>query len=289
MSFLGSLIDLLRRLIQLLTSIFNGPKTSSPGDEDLWRQLYINYAIVIPEPCTREQAMAFYSTLDGFQQLIDNLKATEDMDAYESWFESLNLWMQTNWAQFIDDSRDGTVFLMFGLGALIHHFALERLTGQVEQIPAYGVLDQARSMAEIDLTAMKNNRAPDIALEINRAVEDLPLCCGERATQFHKTIDGIQLMAKAMLQTDWGPSLKEWLQSFHAWRQEAWGTFYERPCGVVLLRMYEMESKIYLAALMHVSGIEQADQASGFSKAIEEWWSAAIKDKTRLMDTATRS
>ena len=281
-------MSLLDRIRQLLQTLAFGSGNLPQGDVDIQRKLFINYAVVDPKLCTSQEASAFYGSLDGFQQLIDDLKKIEDIEDYETWFASLNEWTRTNWAQFIDDPCDGMAFLIYGLNALIRHFAIEALTGRVEQIPAYSVLDVAQSMAETDFAAIKNNEAPEITLEINRVVADLPLCSEARATQFHRTIDGFQAMTKAMLETDWGPSLKEWLQSFHGWRREAWGTFYERPCGVTLSRMYELESKIYLAALMHVSGIEQADQVSGLSKATEEWWNAAIKDKTTLLDANIR-
>jgi len=281
-------MSILDRIRQLLQTPAIGSSNLPQGEVDIQRRLYINYAIVDPKLCTSQQASAFYGTLDDIQQFLDDLKKIENMEDYESWFASLNVWTRTNWAQFVDDPCDGIAFLIYGLHALIRHFAIEALTGRVERIPAYSVLDVAQSMAETDSAAIKNNEDPETALEINRVVADLPLCSEERATQFHKTIDGFQAMTEAMLETDWGPSLKEWLQYFHAWRREAWGTFYERPCGVTLSRMYELESKIYLAALMHVTGIEQADQVSGLSKATEEWWNAAIKDKTTLMDASNR-
>ena len=290
MGILERLMDLLRQLMQLLKSATGRESEDlSPHEVAVERRLYINSVVVDPHLCSREQATAFYATLDGFQQLSEELKKIVNMEDYESWFVSYNDWVETNWAQLIEDPSDGTAFLLSGLRALITHFALEALTGRTEHIPAYGALELAQSMANIDLPRMKNSRDPDIALGINRLVAGLPLCSQERTTQFHKTIDGFQAMTQALLETDWGPSLKEWLQSFHAWRNEAWGTFYEQPCGATLMRIHELESKIYLAAIMHVTGVEQADQASGLSKAIEEWWKAAIKDKTTIMNARKHS
>ena len=128
------------------------------------------------------------------------------------------------------------------------------MVGVVGEIPADRTVKELRSIAEADLATLESSDDPNVELAINRFAADIPRCKHHRAFKYYETRPDYEEVTDALLRVQTGEELAEWLLTFHKWREQAWGRFYRRPCGVILGDMYYVESRTYLAALMHIIG-----------------------------------
>ena len=240
--------------------------------------LGINYTIDDPRPCTREQAAKMYETLDGFQRQLKGLDLVTDLDSLADWFAEHNAWVEENWVWSYSDSCDGNAYLVRALNAHGRYRVLERMfavfTGfGIDAMfisPRANALDEARALAAVDLAAMEEYKDSDIELALNSAVNDLPRCTAERAIQFYETIAGFEGNVAKLLEVDSWDTLFRWAFDFHLWRTAAWEEFYEQPCGVTVMHIYDVESTTYLAALMQGAGLEN-EAAEQMTELIQEW------------------
>ena len=219
-------LQLLRPLVQLLTALHRAYESWSEGRalDDL--TLQINETVDEVRLCTREQAAAFYGSLEGYDALFEGLADAKDLDELGEWFADYNGWRDEAWARFTGDAPTGITIMMQALDAHMRHRILARILGEVGVIPADRTVSQLRAMAETDLAALK----------------------------YYETRPGFEGVTDALLKVESWDELREWLLAFHNWREKAWGRFYRRPCGVTLGDMYYVESRTYLAALMHLIG-----------------------------------
>lgn len=238
--------------------------------------LGINFMIDAPVLCTREQATAVYETLEDFQRQINDLELVNDLDELADWFAVHNAWVEAHWAWAADDSCDGVDYLLRALHAQVRYRIMERMLAKqtgisLDQLfvdPRADAMDVAHEMAEIDLQAMEESTEADVALKLNGAVADVPRCSAERALQFYATIDGFEENVEKLLEVDSWQDWNSWAFNFHLWRIDAWGDFYEQPCGVTLMHTYNIEAQTYLAGLMIMVDIDPSDQLSDL---IQQW------------------
>ena len=259
MWILEGLMGLLRQLLQLLKSALgrSGPGARAAADGE--QKLHINSSVDELVLCTRAQATAFYASLDGFFALLDSLGQVDDLDALGYWFAESNGWKEANWSH--DPARIGTgiSIMIQALNAHTHHSVIEQFVGTMAEIPADQAVAGLRKMAAVDQAAMELNDSPDVELELNRIATKMPRCDEDRALEYYATRAGYEQVTDPLRRVDSWQSLREWLATFHEWRQEAWADFYAQPCGVILGDLYYLESRTYLYALMHTVG-EDVDQ-----------------------------
>ena len=254
MSILKGLVDLLRQLAQMLKSAPSGSEAAPQSAADSGRKLLINSHVDDLVLCTREQATAFYASLDGYFDLRARLNDVDDLDALGDWFAEFNGWRDAHWGQQSAKVGTGITLMIQALNAHMYHSVIEQFVGEVAEIPVDKAVADLRKMAVVDEAAMELNDSPNVELEINRMARQIPRCGEERALEYYGTRSGYEQATGTLLKVDSWPSLREWLVKFHEWRQEAWGDYYARPCGDILGDMYYVESRTYLYAFMHNVG-----------------------------------
>ena len=259
MLILERLMDLLRRLIQLLKSAVGGseraPEAVAGGD----KKLLINSTVDDLVLCTREQATAFYASLEGYFALHDRLMQVGDLDELGDWFADYNDWKGAHWTEDAATVGTGISLMIQALNAHMYHSIIEQFVGDVLEIPADKAVADLSKMAVVDQAAMALNDSPDVELELNRIVSQIPRCDEDRALEYYGTRAGYEMATDPLRKVDSWPTLREWLLTFHQWRQETWGEFYARSCGDILGDMFYVESRTYLYAFMHTVG-EDVDQ-----------------------------
>ncbi|MCY4062919.1 MAG: hypothetical protein OXG53_11175 [Chloroflexi bacterium] len=254
MWILEGLMSLLRQLLQLLKSALGRSDPGARAAADSDRKLLINSSVDELILCTREQATAFYASLDGYFALHESLAQVDDLDELGDWFEESNSWKEANWSHYPAKIGTGISIMIQALNAQMHHSVIEQFVGEVAEIPADQAVADLRKMAVVDQAAMELNDSPDIELELNRIARQMPRCGEDRALEYYATRAGYEQVTDPLRRVDsWG-SLREWLVTFHEWRQEAWADFYAQPCGVILGDLYYLESRTYLYAFMHTVG-----------------------------------
>ena len=177
-----------------------------------------------------------------------------DLDELGDWYADYNGWRDEAWAPLRGEVCTGVSIMMQALDAHMRHRVLAHMVGVVGEIRADQTVRALRAMAESDLEAMEAGDIPNHDLAINRFAADIPRCKYQRALDYYETRPGYEQITDELLRVNTGEGLAEWLVAFHKWREEAWGRFYRRPCGVTLGDMYYVESRTYLAALMHIIG-----------------------------------
>lgn len=247
-------MELLRSLLQILTAVHRAYESWAQGRalDDL--KLQINANVDDRRKCTRAQAAAFYASLEGVDELLAALAATEDFDELGDWYADYNGWRHEAWASIGGDVGTGISIMMQALDAHMRHHILAHAAGVMVEIPADITVSELRAMAEKDLAALESSDDPNVELAINRFAADIPRCKYHRALAYYETRSGYEEITDALLLVKTGAELTAWLVAFHQWREKAWGRFYRRPCGVTLGDMYYVESRTYLAALMHYVG-----------------------------------
>ena len=254
MRILERLMYLLRQLAQFLKSVFSGSDATPQTVADSDRKLLINSSVDDLVLCTREQALAFYASLDGYFALHASLSEVEDLDELGDWFAEYNGWRDAHWGQQSANIGTGISLMIQALKAHIYHSVIEQFVGEAAEIPADKAVADLRKMAVADEAAMELNDSPNVELEINRIAMQIPRCGEERALEYYGTRPGYEQVTDALLRVDsWG-ALREWLATFHEWRYEAWGDYYARPCGGILGDMYYVEARTYLYAFMRAVG-----------------------------------
>ena len=274
---------LVRVWILILTLAVFGFITVAQDDANNDQALFINYVIDHPTLCTREQAISFFELLDEFEQHLNDLALVRDMYTLGSWLDEHNAWVNEYWSQFNDDACDGTGYQLRALQSWARYMMLEQmfdvLTGfSIDDLLVNPPRDKwvaARALADGDLAAMERSEDPNIQLELNRVPSDFARCGTEQTLEFYATIDGFEKNADQLLELDSWESLKSWAFNFHLWRKEAWGTFFERPCGSTLALINYVDSKIYLAGMTQVAGGDPSDL---LAKTIENWRIVAVED-----------
>lgn len=254
MSILEHLMNLLRRLIQVLKSAIGRSEPAPEAAAGGPKKLLINSSVDDLKLCTREQATAFYASLDGYFALHDSLTQVADLDELGDWFEEYNNWKGANWSQASENIGTGISMMIQALNAHMYHSVIEQFVGEVAEIPVDKAVADLRKMAVVDQAAMELNDGPDVALELNRIVSQIPRCDEDCALEYYGTRDGYELAAGALLRVESWQALREGLIAFHAWRNKAWGDYYKSPCGRILGDMYYVESRTYLYAFMHTVG-----------------------------------
>ncbi len=224
------------------------------GQEDVKddQKLIINNMLDDPILCTRDQATTFYASLDGFQQLLNNITLVKNTDTLLFWLNIHEQWFDETWAPSLTEGCHGAKMLINALEAVASHNLLEHMIGDVGEIPAQEMMRDVWVMATADLEAIERNQYPETEMQINLIITNLPYCSNNQAIEFYETIDGYeQEMNKLALVDDWR-SLGVWVGMLHKWRQEAWASFYDQPCGIRLVWMFWMEWLTYINALVRV-------------------------------------
>lgn len=247
-------LQILRRLLQVLTAIHRAYESWARERELDKLKLQINETVDELKMSTREQAQALYASLEGCDELLDSLGDVTDMDELGDWFADYNDWREATWAPISGVLGAGVSIMRQALEAHVLHRVLGRVAGVSGEIAADWTVSQLRAMAETDLEALQSGDSPIRELAINRFAAAFPRCKYQRALAYYETRPGYEQITDALLRVNTREELADWLLSFHEWREEAWGQFYEQPCGVTLGDMYYVESRTYLAALMHING-----------------------------------
>lgn len=251
--------------------------------------LFINYAIDEPTVCSVDQASAFYQTLDGFQQFLDDIGLMDNLeDLSNDWLEEYYEWILENWKPFMDVQCGGTQQLMVMLRAKLKYKLVEEGFGEISEIPADEAMAVARNLAEMDLQVIESSDGSDMALELNRMVADLPRCSAEQALEFYGAIDEYTQMTKDLRPTgalgdidadELESALFNWLAEFDSWRQEAWSAYYERPCGATQVLLYHLEARTYLAVMLRGAGL---DTSPMLTELIQQWRSVEDYDRSLI-------
>ncbi|MCY4536782.1 MAG: hypothetical protein OXE52_00985 [Chloroflexi bacterium] len=235
-----------------LTLAVVGLSVVAQEDAEDDQKLIINNIVDNPILCTHDQATTFYESLDGFQQSLNNIALVKNTDTLQFWLNIHKQWFDETWALLLAEGCHGAKMLIYALRAVASHNLLEHMIGDVGEIPAQDVMRDVRDMAVADLEAIKRTQYPESELQINLIITNLPYCSNNQAIAFYKTIDGyLQEMNKLILVDDWR-SLRVWVGMLHAWRQEAWTSFYDQPCGIRLAYMFWIERLTYINALVSV-------------------------------------
>ena len=276
MAFLRRIFESLRQMIHLLKSRASRSR-EWPGNINVQRKLSINSPIADPRPCTREQATRLYRTLSGFQQQMAALSAVKDLEQLEAWFSGYNNWTDANWGPVYANLCDGTALFARALRAVSTWRVLSTVTNISGQIPAEATMEILSNLSAAEPGVMDQGTSPYVWLLVNRITREMPLCNESRTEAFYGTADQYEKQARALMDVDSYESLQDWVFAFHEWREDAWGVYYDNPCGQVLEKIYYLESRIYLAASMQYN-----EYASGAAKvltnAINEWRSQAAQD-----------
>jgi len=254
MWILEGLMSLLRQLLQLLKSALGRSDPGARAAANSDRKLLINSSVDELRLCTREQATAFYASLDGYFALLDSLAQVDDLDELGDWFEESNSWKEANWSRHPEKIGTGISLMIQALNAHMYHSVIEQFVGEVAEIPADQAVADLRKMAVVDQATMELNDSPDIELELNRIARQIPPCGEDRALEYYATREGYERVTSTLLRVAAFEALRQWLVTFHEWRREAWGEFYERSCGAILGDLYFVESRTYLYAFMHTVG-----------------------------------
>lgn len=207
-----------------------------------------------PDMCTRAQAVAFYSSLDEFQQIMDDIQAVVKVEGLKALSNRADEWYRK--------VKLGSYVLVAEMVKLDRHFKytlIERMTGGTGDKTAVDALLRVRTMAKADLAAMRDNAIADRELKINRAIVEKTLCSDRRAIRFYRTWEKLMwnLVDNAPEISD-ANSLKGWAVKFHAWRKRAWASFYKEPCGATAYYMDLFEALAYSAALAQLTELGKA-------------------------------
>ncbi len=248
------ILQLLRRLLQVLTAIHRAYESWAQRRELDNLKLQINESVDELKMSAREQSKALYDSLEGCDELLDSLADVADMDELGDWFADYNDWRVTTWAPVSGELGAGVAIMRQALAAHVLHRVLAHVAGVKGEIAADWTVSQLRAMAETDLEVLESGDSPIRELAINRFATAIPRCEYRRALAYYETRPGYEQITDALLRVNTRDELADWLISFHEWREKAWGQFYQRPCGVTLGDMYYVESRTYLAALMHING-----------------------------------
>ena len=197
MGILESLMDFLRQMIHLLRSAASSSREWPAGNINIQRKLRINSPIADARPCSREQATRFYETLTGFQQQMKALSAVKDDEQLEVWFAGYNDWTEKNWKPVYANMCDGTSFFTVALRATTWWAVLGKVTNIKGTIRADATMELLSPLMEFDLSAMEQDISPNIELQLNRIVRDLPLCSETRAEAFYATVDKAEEKTRA--------------------------------------------------------------------------------------------
>ena len=273
----------------ILILVVYSPVTAAQEDAADDVALFINYAIDEPTVCSVDQASAFYQTLDGFRQFLDDIGLMDNLeDLSNDWLEEYYEWILENWKPFMDVQCGGTQQLMVMLRAKLKYKLVEEGFGEISEIPADEAMAVARNLAEMDLQVIESSDGSDMALELNRMVTDLPRCSAEQALEFYGAIDEYAQMTKDLRPTgahgdidadELESALFNWLAEFDSWRQEAWSAYYERPCGATQVLLYHLEARTYLAVMMRGAGL---DTSPMLTELIQQWRSVEDYDRSLI-------
>lgn len=244
---------------------------SSPGS----KKKSLRYA----DMCTRTQAVAFYSTLDEFQQIIRDIQTVDDAKGLKVLSNRADEWYR--------QVKPGSYVLIAEMVKLDRHFKyslIEHMIGRADNKPAEDALLRVRTMANVDLKAIQDNSIPDSELQINRAIVEKTLCSNKRALRFYKTweklmwdlVDNIPTISDAH-------SLKAWAVKFNAWRKRAWSSFYKEPCGATAYFMDLFEALAYSAALAHLTDMGK-DVLDAVSDVLDDLVDYAEDDSALIED-----
>lgn len=273
----------------ILILVVYSPVTAAQEDAADDVALFINYAIDEPTVCSVDQASAFYQTLDGFRQFLDDIGLMDNLeDLSNDWLEEYYEWILENWKPFMDVQCGGTQQLMVMLRAKLKYKLVEEGFGEISEIPADEAMAVARNLAEMDRQVIESSEGADYALELNRMVTDLPRCSAEQALEFYGAIDEYAQMTKDLRPTgahgdidadELESALFNWLAEFDSWRQEAWSAYYERPCGATQVLLYHLEARTYLAVMMRGAGL---DTSPMLTELIQQWRSVEDYDRSLI-------
>ncbi len=218
-----------------------------------------------------------YRSLDGFQRQIAKLSSVKDDEQLADWFAGYNGWTEKKWGPVYANMCDGTSFFTRALRATAMWAVLQRVTHIQGTIRADATMEYLLPLMEFDMAAMEQDISPNLKLQLNRIVRDLPLCSEARTVAFYATIDKYQEKSRALLDADSYESLQAWVMSLSEWLETTWGEFYDEPCGLILEQIFHLQARLYLAACMQYN-----EHSSGASKvmnrAIAEWRSQADSD-----------
>ena len=277
MLILERLLGLLRRLIQRLKSVVGVSERASEAVAGGEKKLLINSKVDGLVLCTREQATAFYASLEGYFTLHDRLTQVDDLDDLGDWFAEYNDWQDANWTHDAATVGTGISLMIQALNAHMNHSVIEQFVGEVTDIPADKAVADLSKMAVVDQATMALNDSPNVELELNRIVTQIPRCDEDRALEYYATLAGYEMATDPLRKVDSWPALREWLLTFHQWRQATWGDFYARSCGDILGDMFYVESRTYLYAFMHTVGEDVGQRFLALNMSTKE---QELRDRT---------
>lgn len=207
-----------------------------------------------PDICTRAQAVAFYSSLDEFQQIMDDIQTVDEAEKLKALSNRADAWYRK--------IRPNTYVLVAEMVKLDRHFKhklIEHMTEGKGDKPAEDALLRVRTMANADLEAIRTNAIADRELQINRAIVEKKLCSDRRAIRFYRTWEKLMWnLVDNVPEISDANSLKAWAVKFHAWRKRAWASFYKEPCGATAYYMDLFEALAYSAALAQLTELGNA-------------------------------
>lgn len=245
-------MQLLRSWILLLALAVTGA-VASAQDVTITDGLSINNSLEHIELCSGEQAKAFYISLHGYQQQIDEIAAVKVGESLEEWFLSYNDWHGKEWGAFLDDNYcHGIEYQILMLSPHTAYSAIEGMIGEFGPKPAQDVMQTLLAMAAADFTTTAKDEFSDSDLEINRVITDLPLCSDEQAIGFYDRVAEYFDKASQVARVNSLHSLQLWLVIYRSWHGKAWGAFFEQPCGGSLMFIHWLESEAYWAGLDQV-------------------------------------
>lgn len=227
----------------LLTAV--GGTATFSQDANYRERLRINSPFVEPDICTRGQAIAFYSTLGDYSELIDEIKYVNDGGTLWQWLSRFALWIET-----AGEDCYGVINLSISLELHARTIMLHHMMEQELQLSEDDAFNRAMDMYFADKEPLGIDRTiPKEEMEINRARMEMIPCKGEDAVAFHQaSIEYLQIVRQAEEISD-KDSLQSWSTAYHSWRDEGWSAFFVAPCGEMIPQIVFFDSLAYGVAL----------------------------------------
>lgn len=120
--------------------------------------LRINLVLKDLPHCSREQAIAFYDTIDGFQNQMDKLSPVDDWISLRVRFQLFHIWRRKAWAPFYEQPCGSILSLFNLLEFTAYRAALFKLTAsepssELQRLVRFLRLIAAEDMATIEARA----------------------------------------------------------------------------------------------------------------------------------------
>ena len=195
--------------------------------------------------CKRQEALAFFASLDGLEQIMNSVVDIADQQSLLDWLNKYDEWILADeQLESYDPLCYGVLVRGLEMDRNVKYAVLLYLTEGEAAFHEQAALVSAREIAGGDLATIIADALPDVELEINRAFAEHPLCTNKRAIAFLETLEAYAFETGRAAEINDNDSLNEWASRFDAWRLEAWSSFYDQPCGIteIVINIYETVS-----------------------------------------------